>query len=347
MNEESILFHTFHGHAYNQSKNPCDTITDYDGNMGLRISSIFVIMIFSCIGVFSPLIVYKIKWIRISQILHFFARFYGTGIIIGMVFIHLLQQSIEELGSPCLVGLWRSYNFSPILIIIGMISIFLLELFSLRYINLKYNKNSIHSGSTSLTHISSSDEDSPELRKDLPDNMKNDFEKHDLNKYLMKKNILTFIILELGIIFHSIIIGFTLAVTSDDEFVTLYIVLSFHQMFEGLGFGVRLFDTVQDNNSVCNWFFAFIYSIIMPISIAVGLIAKATNNLQPSTTIVVSGIFNSLSSGILIYAGLVDFLAQDFIINSDVRNGSFSKLLYAILCILLGLISMSIIEIWT
>src|SRR5262249_34183896 len=39
-------------------------------------------------------------------------------------------------------------------------------------------------------------------------------------------------ILEFGIIFHSIFIGLTLAV-SGTEFATLYVVLVFHQTFEG------------------------------------------------------------------------------------------------------------------
>src|SRR5579871_865462 len=46
-------------------------------------------------------------------------------------------------------------------------------------------------------------------------------------------------ILEFGVIFHSIFIGMTLAVAGD-EFVILYIVLTFHQTFEGLGLGSRL-----------------------------------------------------------------------------------------------------------
>jgi solute carrier family 39 (zinc transporter), member 1/2/3 len=41
-------------------------------------------------------------------------------------------------------------------------------------------------------------------------------------------------ILEFGVIFHSIFIGLTLAL-SGEEFRTLYVVLVFHQTFEGLG----------------------------------------------------------------------------------------------------------------
>ena len=46
-------------------------------------------------------------------------------------------------------------------------------------------------------------------------------------------------VLEFGIAFHSVFIGLTLAV-SGSEFTTLYIVIVFHQTFEGLGLGSRL-----------------------------------------------------------------------------------------------------------
>jgi zinc transporter 1/2/3 len=45
-------------------------------------------------------------------------------------------------------------------------------------------------------------------------------------------------ILEFGVMLHSLIIGLTLGVT--DEFIVLFVVLIFHQMFEGLGLGSRL-----------------------------------------------------------------------------------------------------------
>jgi hypothetical protein len=46
-------------------------------------------------------------------------------------------------------------------------------------------------------------------------------------------------ILEFGVVFHSIFVGLTLAVAGA-EFPTLYVVLVFHQTFEGLGLGSRL-----------------------------------------------------------------------------------------------------------
>ena len=54
-----------------------------------------------------------------------------------------------------------------------------------------------------------------------------------------RQQIAAFLILEFGVIFHSVIIGLNLG-TAGDEFSTLYPVLVFHQSFEGLGIGARM-----------------------------------------------------------------------------------------------------------
>ncbi|KAG5519039.1 hypothetical protein PMAC_002571 [Pneumocystis sp. 'macacae'] len=289
-----------HDHHY-YHRIVCGVKEDYDGNMGLRISSIFVIMLFSS--------------------------------LVGTAFVHLLLPAFMELSSsPCLYGIWKAYNFAPILIMLGMLTIFLLELFSLRYISSKCATKSIGATSVPQTNISTDGKNPLEIQKSLLLDTKNDLEKQNLiKKYMLKKDLLTVIILEFGIIFHSIIIGFTLAVTGNKEFITLYIVITFHQMFEGLGLGARLFNSTH---------------VITSISIAIGLAAKAVYNPTSPTAVIISGIFDSLSSGILLYAGLVELLAEDFIINSELRNGDLTKLLYAIFCVILGFTTMAIIGIW-
>lgn len=55
-----------------------------------------------------------------------------------------------------------------------------------------------------------------------------------------RKQIAAFLILEFGVLFHSVIIGLTLSTAGWDEFKVLYPVIVFHQSFEGLGIGARL-----------------------------------------------------------------------------------------------------------
>ncbi|KAK7942464.1 zinc/iron transporter protein [Apiospora aurea] len=47
-------------------------------------------------------------------------------------------------------------------------------------------------------------------------------------------------VLESGIMFHSLLIGVTLVVTGDSFFVTLAVVIGFHQLFEGIALGSRI-----------------------------------------------------------------------------------------------------------
>ncbi|KAJ0362201.1 hypothetical protein COL922a_014498, partial [Colletotrichum nupharicola] len=48
------------------------------------------------------------------------------------------------------------------------------------------------------------------------------------------------LVMEAGVIFHSILIGLTLVVAGDSFYKTLLVVIVFHQFFEGLALGARI-----------------------------------------------------------------------------------------------------------
>lgn len=113
--------------------------------------------------------------------------------------------------------------------------------------------------SRSLTHnqLHSGDQDdhmhaaisAAQARKDAPVEKgvveKEDLEKssqtntEEMQERSFRQQIAAFLILEFGVIFHSVIIGLNLG-TAGDEFSILYPVLVFHQSFEGLGIGARM-----------------------------------------------------------------------------------------------------------
>lgn len=137
-------------------------------------------------------------------------------------------------------------------------------------------------------------------------------------------------LLETGIVLHSFIIGLTLAVNA--QFYTIFIVLIFHQMFEGLGLGSRL--AVLPLPSRLNWvpFAAGIfYASITPLGIAVGLGIRNTYNPNSGTANIVSGVLDSLSAGVLIYTGLVELIAHEFIFNKEMaQEASNGKVAFAV-----------------
>lgn len=144
------------------------------------------------------------------------------------------------------------------------------------------------------------------------------------------------LILEFGVIFHSILIGLTLAV-SGGEFVTLYIVLVFHQTFEGLGLGARLATVPWPKSKrITPYVLGITYGLSTPIAIAIGLGVRNTYPPESRTALVTSGIFDAISAGILIYTGLVELMAREFMFSPYLQNGPVQRLLSAFAAMSLG-----------
>jgi solute carrier family 39 (zinc transporter), member 1/2/3 len=153
-------------------------------------------------------------------------------------------------------------------------------------------------------------------------------------------------ILEFGVIFHSIFIGLTLAVAGD-EFTILYIVLVFHQTFEGLGLGARL-ATIRWPKSKwwVPWALGSLYGVTTPISVAIGLAVRTSFAPGSNSTLLINGIFDSISAGILLYTGLVELMAHEFMFNQEMRKASMGLVLGAFGCMCLGAGLMALLGKW-
>lgn len=153
-------------------------------------------------------------------------------------------------------------------------------------------------------------------------------------------------ILEFGVIFHSIFIGLTLAV-SGDEFNTLYVVLVFHQMFEGLGLGSRLAAVPWPQGKQWTpYLLGAGYAISTPIAIAIGLGVRTSYPPNSQTTLVVNGVFDSISAGILIYTGLVELMAHEFMFSPYMQRTTNKVWLSAFLVMCLGAGLMALLGKW-
>lgn len=161
-----------------------------------------------------------------------------------------------------------------------------------------------------------------------------------------RQQISAFLILEFGIIFHSVIIGLTLG-TAGDEFSTLYPVIVIHQTFEGLGIGARLSAIpIPRSWDWLPWFLCAAYGLTTPVAMAIGLGMRYTYNGNSFTANIVSGVFDSISAGVLIYTGLVELLARDFLFNAKRMDDSFGRLAFMIGCTLLGAALMALLGKW-
>ena len=67
----------------------CETGNDYNGRLGLRISSIFVILIGSFLGTWFPVFAARHKGVGVPEWAFFIAKYFGSGVIVATAFIHV------------------------------------------------------------------------------------------------------------------------------------------------------------------------------------------------------------------------------------------------------------------
>lgn len=67
---------------------------DYNGQLGARISALFVILICSSAATFFPVIASRVRWVRINIYVYLFARYFGAGVIVATAFIQYVHFSI-------------------------------------------------------------------------------------------------------------------------------------------------------------------------------------------------------------------------------------------------------------
>ncbi|CAG7994366.1 unnamed protein product [Penicillium nalgiovense] len=153
-------------------------------------------------------------------------------------------------------------------------------------------------------------------------------------------------ILEFGIVFHSVFIGLTPAVSSE-EFTTLYIVIVFHQTFEGLGLGSRLATPPWPQSKLLTpYILGLVYRASTPIAIAIGLGVRKTYPATGRTTLIVNGVFDSISGGILVYVGLVELMAHEFMFTPSMRRAPIQTVLAALLLLSSGAALMALLGKW-
>ena len=89
---------------------------------------------------------------------------------------------------------------------------------------------------------------------------------------------------------------------------------------------------------------ALFFSLTPPVGIAIGIGISNVYDENSSTALIVEGIFNAASAGILIYMALVDLLAADFMNPRMQGNGRLQ--VGANISLLVGAGCMSLLAKW-
>jgi len=252
----------------------------------------------------------------------------------------LLAPANVALTNPCLTGPITGYNWVEGIALITIFLLFFTELMAMRFATFGHNHTHSEEGALPQKaplpepeplrpHASTSSQGGHTPGTDhlghTREHMEHDVEENKgpfVEDYAAQMTAI--FILEFGVVFHSVFVGLTLAVAGA-EFNTLYIVLAFHQTFEGLGLGSRLAAvpwpfSKKRKQSLMPYFFALAYGLSTPIALAVGLGVRNTYKPGSQTALIVNGVFDSISAGILIYTGLVELMAHEFMFSAVMRR---------------------------
>lgn len=162
-----------------------------------------------------------------------------------------------------------------------------------------------------------------------------DLEHGKVDPMVLKKMSMEITLLEGGILFHSVFVGMTVSITTEG-FVVLLVAILFHQTFEGLGLGSRIAAVPYPKGSWKPWILVFAFGTTAPIGQAIGLITRNTYDPNSAFALILVGFFNAFSSGLLIYAGLVDLLHADFLSEEADRLLTNKKKMLAFSFVLMG-----------
>jgi len=364
----------------------CEITPNDESQFNLRIASIFVILVGSALGAIAPILLARSRTMRVPKLAFFIAKYFGSGVIISTAWMHLLSPAHEALSNPCLGNILPDYDWAMGIGLMTVMVMFLIELIVSRFDwgfasahshdhghgsteaydqsrtpnvppaddleSALTDKKVAGAGAPNAGRFSDSripglpdDVSYPPGGQDHLGHQREHVEGVESNAEFAAQMTGLFI-LEFGVIFHSIFIGLTLAIS--DNFVILFIVLVFHQTFEGLGLGSRLATATwpADRRRWMPYLLGALYSITTPLAIGIGLGVRSSLRTESATMLLVNGIFDAISGGILMYTGLVELLAHEFMFNPQMRNAGLRMQLFAYACVAAGVALMALLAKW-
>lgn len=311
----------------------------------LKLVAITSILVASAIGVSLPILGKKIPTLRPENDIFFMIKAFAAGVILATGFIHILPEAFESLTSPCLGrNPWGDFPFAGFVAMLSALATMMIDTFATSfYERAHFNKalpvkddshvqGAAHEGHVHVhTHATHGHAHGSA------------FVSEDISSVELVRHRVISQVLELGIVVHSVIIGISLGASySPTTIKPLVAALTFHQFFEGMGLGGCISQAKFKSKSIATM--VLFFSLTTPVGIGIGMGISSVYNENSPTALIVEGIFNSASAGILIYMALVDLLAADFM---NPRMQSNLRLqLGANISLLLGSGSMSLLAKW-
>nr|XP_043622932.1 fe(2+) transport protein 1-like [Erigeron canadensis] len=313
---------------------PCHNKTK---SLKLKIIAVVAILITSMLGVTLPILAKSVPSLHPDKKLFVLVKAFASGVILATGYMHVLPDSFECLTSECLPEKpWSKFPFTTFIAMFSAVATLMIDSYAMSW----YKKY----GPSAHRQIISNKNPDPEIKNSghshsHADGLSTlDDPASQLRRYRVVAQVL-----ELGIVVHSVVIG--LSMGASDNLCTirpLVAALCFHQFFEGMGLGGCI---LQANYEIkMKAILVFFFSITTPFGIALGIGLSNVYQENSPTALIVVGVLNAVSAGLLNYMALVDLLASDFMgkkLQNDMKLQAISYV-----AVVLGAGGMSVMAIW-
>ncbi|XP_047083100.1 zinc transporter 10-like [Lolium rigidum] len=312
------------------------------------------------------------------------AKAFAAGVILATGFVHMMHDAEEKFADPCLPPApWRRFPFPGFVAMLAALGTLVMEFVGTRFYERKHGLEAaaaasavdetaalLEDGALSGVGGMSGDDGKQDamhivgMRAHAAAHRHSHAQGHDAcdggavydahgnghdhghgneERPSQSRHVVVSQILELGIVSHSVIIGLSLGVSqSPCTIKPLVAALSFHQFFEGFALGGCISEAQFKNFSAL--LMAFFFAITTPAGITVGAGIASFYNPNSPRALIIEGILDSMSAGILIYMALVDLIAADFLSRRMSCNPRLQVFSYVAL--FLGAMAMSSLAIW-
>ncbi|KAK8955302.1 hypothetical protein KSP40_PGU020981 [Platanthera guangdongensis] len=344
----------------------------------LKMIAIGAILVSGVVGVALPLVGRKRRFLRTDGSLFVLAKAFAAGVILATGFVHMLHDAQTALTNPCLPeSPWRRFPFSGFIAMLAALGTLVIDFVCTQVYERKHREEQMGLKAAAATAAAAASNSSivdtivavaPDFDEKAGAGGKDAMHIVGIHAHAAAhrhvhehehghghtnddegqvsshvRHVVVSQILELGIVSHSVIIGLSLGVSQSPCTIRpLIAALSFHQFFEGFALGGCISQAQFKN--VAATIMACFFAITTPAGVGLGTALAAQYNASSARALVVEGILDSVSAGILIYMALVDLIAADFLSRRMSCNFRMQVASYAAL--FLGAASMSTLAVW-
>ncbi|KAG4127699.1 hypothetical protein ERO13_D10G230900v2 [Gossypium hirsutum] len=282
---------------------------NYRESMKLKIIAIVAILLSSMIGVCLPLFSGQVPSLKPDRDLFTIVKAFSSGVILATGYMHVLPDSFNDLMSGCLPeNPWRKFPFTTFVAMLSAVLTLMVDSFAMSVYKKRCGKalmaDANNGGGLENTNVVQIDNFEHGHSHSLEMN-------DDVSSQLLRHRVIAQV-LELGIVVHSVVIGLAMGASGNQCTIrSLIAALCFHQMFEGMGLGGCILQAEYEIKMKA--IMVFFFSATTPLGIVLGIgLSKVYSETSP-TSLMVVGLLNACSAGLLNYMALVDLLAADFL----------------------------------